>query len=336
MHIKFVTTDPTIRNNVMEFIDEWNSTHPCIKTKTSGSTGTPKEVLLDKKHMMASAKATGKFLNLKAGNTALLCLSPNTIAGKMMIVRSIVLELDLHVGAVSSRPLHLLEEGFDFIAMVPMQLQQSIEKDSEILNKSKQIIVGGGPVSATLQEHVLQLKPEVFHTYGMTETISHIALRNLSQKEDAFQALPGISFKEKNGQLVINAPHVGANNLHTNDQVLLHTPSAFTWLGRSDFVINSGGFKIQPEALEHKLAPFIAAPFFVSGIDDDYLGSKVVLCVESEVHLELKKSAFSEVLEAHEMPKIAYYFDAFVHTESKKINRIATLEKRTSAQKSVL
>jgi O-succinylbenzoic acid--CoA ligase len=336
MNIKFVTTDQTTRDHVMEFIDEWNASETSIKTKTSGSTGTPKTILLDKKYMIASAKATGKHLHLHAGNSALLCLSPTTIAGKMMIVRSIVLDLELYVGAISSRPLHDLNKAFDFIAMVPMQLQQSIEHDSETLNKAKKIIVGGGPVAKPLQEQLQTIAPRIFHTYGMTETLSHVALRDLSNNDTAFTALPGVTFKETNGRLVIDAPHVGATNLSTNDQVQLLSPTSFQWIGRSDFTINSGGIKLHPEALEHKISERLNVPFFISGLNDDYLGSKVVLCIESAQELELKKSDFIGLLEAHEVPKELYYFNTFVYTESKKINRIATIEKRKSAKKSVL
>lgn len=336
MRLHFLTEDQKTIDEVNEFISEWNSEGEYISVKTSGSTGVPKEIKLSKKYMFASALMTGEFLDLTKKTTALLCLPPSTIAGKMMIVRSCVLGLQLNVGDLKGNPLGGTNKHFDFVAMVPMQLENSIQYDLEILSRIKTIIVGGGIVSEELNNRILELPCEVYHTFGMTETISHVAMRNLSKGEVEFKALPNVNFELQDKCLTIIAPTLGVNNLKTNDIVELCSPTSFIWKGRQDFVINSGGIKIHPEEVERKLSTLVDSPFFIHGLDSSRFGSKVVLCVESALSINLKKSQFSEFLDPYQLPKEIYFFKEFIRTSSDKINRIETIKFISSAEKQVL
>lgn len=336
MRLNFLTENKNRIAEVHEFIEEWNSDSEFILVKTSGSTGTPKEIQLSKKHMISSATMTGEFLQLKKDDSALLCLSPSTIAGKMMLVRSIVIGLELTIGDTKGNPLNGINRHFDFVAMVPLQLENSIKNEAKALSDVSKIIVGGGIVSEELNQHILDLPCEVYHTFGMTETISHIAMRNLSKGEIEFKALPNVQFELENDCLTINAQNLGVNNLITNDIVKLNSPTSFEWKGRNDFVINSGGVKIHPEEIEQKLSGIIESPFFIIGLDDTKFGSKVVLCVESAKNLELAKPQFQLLLGLFQIPKEIYYFSAFARTTSDKVNRYKTINSISSAEKQVL
>ncbi len=286
--------------------------------------------------MVNSAKMTGRFLELKKGDTAFLCLSPETIAGKMMIVRALVLELRLIVGDISSAPLLNLSEHIDFAAMVPLQVSTSLERTPDALKAIRKIIIGGAPVSSTLADSFHAFPNEVYQTYGMTETISHIAMRDLKGNDPSFQLLPGISISTEDQCLVISAPHLGVNDLKTNDLVSINEHgNGFQWLGRKDFVINSGGIKIHPEVIEDRLSRMIRAPFFSIGIPDDKLGERHVLCIESD-ETDFTKSDFKEILSPYETPGAVYFFDKFVYTTSGKINRPETMKLSDNAKKRVL
>lgn len=330
MNIEFLTDNTQYIDEVLSFIDEWNNDLDYIEIKTSGSTGKPKLIMLKKEYMVASAKMTGEFLNLKRGNIAFLCLSPNTVAGKMMIVRSIVLDLQLLVTDVVSTPLKKIDKNIDFVAMVPLQVQNSL-KD---LNKVNKLIVGGGVISNQLWKSISDLQILAYHTFGMTETISHIAMREISADFSNYIPLKGVVLKTVDDCLNISAPRIGVENLQTNDIVQLEGDGSFIWLGRKDFVVNSGGVKLHPELIESKLENFIHNSFFTIGIPDEQLGEKLILCIEGKV--EVKKNDFVSVLDKFEIPKEIYYFKKFATTESGKINRIKTIERIKGAERKIL
>lgn len=330
MKIRFETNNPELIEAVQAFMVEWNNNSEVIVVQTSGSTGIPKTIEIEKKYMIASANMTGEFLKLKAGDTALLCLSPSTIAGKMMIVRSIVLGLDLVVTDVSGRPLKKLTEEVDFTAMVPFQVEQSL-KD---LKKVKKLIIGGAPISPALWKRIAESNVEAFQTFGMTETISHIALRKIELPESGYIPLNGVEIDSQNDCLVITAPQLGVHQLITNDIVNINKDGSFIWLGRADFVINSGGIKIHPEQIEKQLSQLFEQPFFSFGIEDDSLGQKHVLCIEG--NFQIDKDILMRVLENYHVPKEVYFFDNFEYTNSGKINRLKTIERRANAKKQVL
>ncbi len=323
MPIRFNTDQQAVVDKVQAFLDEWHSPNDFIDIQTSGSTGAPKQMRIPKSAMISSARATGEFLELSQGDTALLSLSMDTVGGKMMVVRALVLELDLIIGDVSTDPLKNVDEEIDFAAMVPMQLTKILETDSTSLEKVKLLILGGGPVSPALIDQIQEVRTEIYHTFGMTETVSHIALRKLNHPlESDFHCLSGIDIHERNGQLVINAPLLNVHDLVTNDAVALTSPTSFRWLGRTDFVINSGGIKLHPEEIEAKLAPLLPYPFFICGEADELLGEKAVLIIEHSENLELSKSDFAPYLDAYSIPKMVRYVPQFAYTASGKINRI--------------
>lgn len=330
MKIEFVTVDPIRINDVRSFINEWNNDLDFIESTTSGSTGKPKIIRLLKQHMAASAKMTGEFLQLKANDSALLCMSTNTIAGKMMVVRAIVLDLDVIVTDVSSSPLNNINREIDFAAMVPMQVEGSLNRLSQI----KKLIIGGGTISNSLWNSISENKIQAYQTFGMTETISHIAMRKISEHPTNYRVLPGIKITVVDDCLKIDAPDLGVEQLQTNDQIEIAEDGTFSWLGRTDFVINSGGIKIHPEVVEEKISALIHVPFFVFGLPDDMFGEKLILCVEGKISIE--KSDFEAYLEKKIIPKEMYCFEAFSKTESGKINRLKTIAHIGNAQKRLL
>ncbi|MCF6354704.1 MAG: o-succinylbenzoate synthase [Candidatus Polarisedimenticolaceae bacterium] len=300
---------------------EWLHPSPTIGLQTSGSTGAPRKVIMKKSWMKSSARLTAGAFALKRGERALLCLSPQFIAGRMMLVRAMHLGLDLEVVEPSSDPLAEICGEIDFAAMTPRQLSCSIARGR--LEKVKTLLVGGAQVSPVLAKQVQMLKTRVFESWGMTETVSHVAIRPLNGacKSDCFSALPGIRFsQDERGCLVVQANHLGGEAIVTNDIVELLSHQRFRWLGRYDNVINSGGVKIFPERIEQKLATCLAArQFYITATADELLGQKVVLLIEGEP-FPLPQGIWSS-LAKYEKPREVRFLSKFSRTESGKIIR---------------
>jgi O-succinylbenzoic acid--CoA ligase len=303
------------------FILNWLNPSKKIVVSTSGSTGNPKQIELKKEYMVNSAMATGDFFKIKPSNTALLCLPSIYIAGKMMLVRAMILGLEIDVTEPNSNPLDGVSKSYDFVAMIPLQAQNSIRQ----LHQIKQLIVGGAPITLSLENKLELISSEVYATYGMTETITHVAIRKVGKT--TFKALPKISFKtDDRGCLVIDAPLVSDDRVITNDLVELISANEFKWLGRFDSIINSGGIKLIPEQIELKLNKIMDNQFFVAGIPDDTLGEKLVLLVEGEEDsLIFEKVRNFKELSKYEVPKQVYFLNNFVETATGKINRKKTL-----------
>lgn len=311
-----------LEKSIGDFFTDWLSESPFIEVRTSGSTGTPKKIQLRKEHMVNSALATGKFFNLERNDSALLCLSADYIAGKMMLVRAMVLGLQLDFVAPSSNPLENLQKQYDFCAMVPLQAESSCEN----IHQLKTLLIGGAPVSNSLKEKLQGCSSQVFETYGMTETITHIAAKSI--ESDSFKTLPGITIsKDDRDCLVIDAPQISDAQVVTNDVVNILSKNSFQWLGRFDNVINSGGIKLIPEVIEKKLSNLIKNRFFVTGLPDDILGEKLVLIVEGQPAKEslLKSIREAKFLDKYEIPKEVLNIDGFIETASGKIDRLRTL-----------
>ena len=303
------------------FIQKWLNEKETIKVKTSGSTGKPKKIKLLKAHMINSAKATGTFFKTGEHTSALLCLSANYIAGKMMLVRAMTLGWDLHVVAPEKDALTQYDNDYDFVAMVPYQVYHSLSD----LKKVKKLIIGGGAISEKLEAALQDVPTEVFATYGMTETISHIGVRRVNgpARTKVFSALPNVKFTIDSREcLSIYAPEISPEIIITNDLVDLKTPTSFEWLGRYDNVINSGGIKINPEKLEEKLAGSIDFPFIIASETDEELGERVILILENKDDTSVPNysEAFSK-LEAYERPKKIYTLSKFPYTDTDKIKR---------------
>jgi O-succinylbenzoic acid--CoA ligase len=315
----FIKEGEDFEKPVGDFLLDWFDGKDYIEMQTSGTTGAPKSITVSKQAMVHSALATGDFFDLQPGNTALHCLPVKYVAGKMMLVRAMILGLDLEFVAPSSHPLRNNEIDYDFVAMVPLQAQNSIAE----LKKVKKLIVGGAALNKTLEKQLLKLPTQVYETYGMTETITHIAARKLGEK--AFTVLPGvtISYDDRNC-LVIHAPRISDDVIVTNDIVELVNENQFVFLGRMDNVINSGGIKLIPEQIEEKLATKIQQRFFIASKTDEELGEKVILVVEGE------KQSFNddlyEDLDKYQKPKEVIFIPKFKETDSGKIMRKETLQ----------
>lgn len=309
-----------------QFLLDWLDTKDYVIVQTSGSTGKPKKIKIKKQAMVYSAIATGDFFNLTPGKKVLHCLPTNFIAGKMMMIRAIVLGLELDMVEPSSLPQIDYEKDYDFCAFTPMQLKNF----AKYLKCIKTVIVGGGRVSNQIKELIKDKTPQVFETYGMTETVTHIAIKKLnnfdgSDSDRYFKTLPGIALSvDERDCLVIDAPKLAEEKIVTNDIVKINSENEFEWLGRFDNVINTGGIKVFPEEIEAKLQDEIPEQFFIASQEDDTLGEKVIMLIEGDTR-SLDKTIF-ESLKNYEKPKEVFFVKNFIETNSGKIHRANTLK----------
>ena len=339
---------------VPAFITNWRSGQQTFTLHTSGSTGTPKPIQLTRTQMEASARLTGQLVGLKKGDKALVCLNTGYVAGVMMLVRGEVLGLDLTIVEPSANPLAAFDPittRFDFAAFVPLQLQTMLaDLDTAglpvalpILNGMKAILVGGAATTPTLEAALQVIQAPVFSTYGMTETVSHIALRRLNGPERTalFRVLPGIEVgTDKRDCLHITAAATNFERVQTNDVVELvepdseAAPACFRLLGRADSIINTGGVKVQPEAVERiieaTLASFGLMPrLFVVGLPDERLGQRIVLFLENTEltpdQWESIQQAVRSELGTYAVPKAWRNVPAFTETATGKVDRGAVI-----------
>lgn len=328
-------------NSVINFIKNWQSDIPYITQKTSGSTGAPKIINITKSQINASALATLETLAIKAGDHAFLCINADFIGGKMMIARTLIGGLNLSIAPAIGNPLKdfIAHEPVDFFSFVPYQIERILDESPDkirLLNNSKAIILGGAPVSEILEGKIKSklLKTKVYSTYGMTETVSHVALKLInSDKKEAFKALKNIEFSvDQRNCLVIHAPEIsGHDKIVTNDVVKLISSTEFHWMGRSDFVINSGGIKIHPELLEKEISILfdkatVNNNFFIFGLADEKLGESLNLMIEGKCDTENILDLLKQNLTAFRTPKKIFTIEKFVHTDNGKINRFKTIE----------
>ncbi|MGL5771970.1 MAG: AMP-binding protein [Bacteroidales bacterium] len=310
---------------VFSFLRDWFAPSEEITVHTSGSTGTPKLRVVRKSQMTQSAKMTCEFLKLNKQTQALLCLPVSFIAGKMMIVRGLVSGYCLHVISTDGYPFSRIGFAVDFVAMVPLQVFNTL---SDAVEKSRfesvsQVIIGGAAIDPEIEKRLQGLHNSVFSTYGMTETLSHIALRRVNGPDASlhYTPLPGVSLRTSSDQaLIIDAFNVCDETLHTNDIVELDSAGNFRVIGRKDNVINSGGVKLQIEQIEAKIAHLFVAPFAVSAKPDSKLGEKVVLFSEEEVSAG-QLSQLEALLSKYEYPKEIIHIEQIPRTESGKIRR---------------
>lgn len=321
---------PSIRQDLHRFIEEWHNSSPTITVYTSGSTGIPKRMEVEKRRMVNSARTTCDFLGLKKGDSALLCMPLKYIAGKMMVVRSLVAGLRLITTEPSSHPLRNLKEIPDFAAMTPMQVYSTIKdpKETEKLRQIKVLIIGGGAIDTVLQQKLRYFPNKLMSTYGMTETLSHIALRQLngSAASDWYTPLENVKVRLSNtGTLIITAPKVCDRELVTNDLAEINSKGQFHILGRTDNVINSGGIKLQIEEIEDALRPHIQVPFMITKRKDLQFGEIVTLLYSGSSSPELLSSikmACQALTNKYMCPKWIARVDSLPYTETNKPDRV--------------
>lgn len=316
---ELANSDKGFEQELSKFILEWFDENEFVQVTTSGTTGTPKTIQLKKEAMVNSALATATFFELSSNCKALHCLPMQYIAGKMMLVRALVLGWDLDFITPDSHPLDGNSKNYDFAAMVPLQVENSLEH----LYRIKKIIIGGAKLNPALIDALKQIPTAIYETYGMTETITHIAAKRI--QDAAFSVLPDITVSNDDRNcLVIDAPRLSDSKIITNDVVGIMEGNKFVWLGRFDNVINSGGVKLFPEKIEEKLSVKIPHRFFVIGKPDASLGEKLVLVIESEP-FDIENSVF-EGLDKYEKPKEIIFVSKFSETETGKIKRTDSLK----------
>jgi o-succinylbenzoate---CoA ligase len=329
---------PTFARAAFSFCKVWLAGEKKFQQQTSGSTGTPKTIEIRREQMLESAKATGAYFKTNSTTKLLCCLNPEYIAGKMMLVRAMVWDCPIWLVAPKSNPFQDLPEDVlpDFVAMVPLQVEASLA-DSQVLVKLKKVsnvIIGGAPISEKFKSNLIEKNLSAWQTYGMTETVSHIAIAKIERDQLLYQTLPGVEIgQDDRGAIWIKSPMSGPEKIQTNDLVELKSKISFRWDGRADFAINSGGVKLHPELLELKAEELITAFFprcryFFWGEKDDILGERLVLIVEKNEPDEELAMLLQEKMRnnfgKYEIPKKIYFIPSFVQTESGKINRDLT------------
>ncbi len=326
---KFQHPENPFQEKVLEFIQQWNKPQTTLEVQTSGSTGTPKKLQIEKSKMRNSAKLTCDFLHLTPGNTALLCLPIEYISGKMMVARAIERKLHLIILAPCTTPLRHLQEHIDFCAMTPLQVEHSLDQ----IHLIKNLIIGGAAVQQQLKEKIAEKlqsttnTTKIFETYGMSETLSHIALKQIYPKpKHYFTLFPGITTAlDSRGCLTINAPMLNPETIITNDLVEQHPTdkSRFRYIGRADNIINSAGLKISPEELEALLQKTISHEAIFFGKEDEKLGQKLVLVLETTATPEVQQK-LSEIIypTKNHQPREIIYLPQFPRLPNGKIDRL--------------
>ena len=306
---------------------------------TSGSTGVPKPLWVQRNQMEASARMTGTTLDLPAGTRALVCLNTGYIAGRMMLVRALVLDWQMVVVEPVANPLALVEteQSFDFVAMVPLQLTACLQENATRpkVEHCGKVLLGGAPISLALETEIQKLAIPVYQSYGMTETVSHVAIRRVNgpERTESYQMLGGIEFGlDARECLWVRGAITNFETIQTNDFVTLEKGGTFRWLGRADSVINSGGIKIQLDSLDRVGEELMAEMqlsnnFFHWHEPDEKLGQKLVLFIEkkpSVVNVKELLAKFATRVNLYEVPKAVYFVDTFIPTATAKIDKKAT------------
>lgn len=329
---------PDFAKAAIDFCKDWLNGKNNFIQHTSGSTGTPKEIVITRAQMIASAKATQSFFRTDEQTKLLCCLDTNYIAGKMMLVRALVWNCPIEIVQPRSNPLLGTTTVPDFVALVPFQVEACLQDKPalDLLKKIKHLIIGGAPIPSALKNQLIKHEIQAYQTYGMTETVSHIAMAKISPGELRYEILPGVDFGlDKRNTLWLKSAASNHEVVQTNDLVELLGHNSFRWLGRVDFVINSGGVKLHPELLEAKAEQIIHtffpnSAFFFFGKEDGKLGEKLCLLIEAKgvpLRVDDLLKGLREVLGRYEVPKNIFLVSQFVRTISGKINRSKTIEK---------
>ncbi|HEY3402391.1 MAG TPA: AMP-binding protein [Ohtaekwangia sp.] len=328
----------TFEQNVFAFIRDWLSDIPAFSLQTSGSTGASKTIIATRDQMIYSAKQTERALGLVPGTTALVCLDPQFIAGKMMLVRCFVTGMQIMAKTPSANVLdNIPDVSLELTAMVPYQIQGILESRLAYkLNNIRTVLIGGAALNDTTKHQLSQFKTDIYVTYGMTETISHVALQRVNGKnpEDHFKALPGITLQlDDRDCLIIKAPHLPLEII-TNDIAQLVGLNGFRWLGRWDNVINTGGIKVIPEETEKIIQSVFLElglnhEFFLTGFPDQKLGQRVVLIVKGQLTGYQKSEIITlarKKIQIYAAPKEVICLEQFHYTHNDKISRVKTVE----------
>ena len=325
--ISFIQCNTEFQHLVLEAVSEWKNSVEFYTVQTSGSTGTPKSINLKRTQLVASAERSNAFFNLNETSTVLLCLSPKTIAGKMILIRALVGNYAVDVVEPTSNPLmHLpTNKTYDFASLVPFQLHRILEETPYSIELFKTILLGGMPLSLETEKNLMQFNCTFYMGFGMTETVSHIAIREVGKI--SYSCMNGVTISiNENCCLIINDKCLNIEKLVTTDVIKMLSPNEFIWMGRNDFVINSGGIKIHPEQIERTISKHITGDFIVSYEYDSTLHQKCILISCNPISDEVKQ-IISQAIKTHfnkyAIPK-KYICSPIIRRENGKIDRIKT------------
>jgi len=324
--------DEDYLQSVINFVEEWESYSSVLRISTSGSTGEPKMFEFSRKQVEASARYTGRFFDFKKGDSILLSLSPNFVAGKLMLVRALLHEMKIVVAPLSANPLKEINKiptPIKLAAFVPYQVNEILKDESSkiIYETIENVIIGGAEISHDLELKVAALKNKNYSSFAMTETLTHFALRKIDGQTDFYSCLPGIKInQDERGCVVVEQNEILKQALTTNDLIELIDNTKFRWKGRIDNVINSGGVKIFPEA-DEKLVEhlFNGIRFYISSKKSETLGEEAVLMIEDFLWSKNKQQGIlteiEKLLPKYHAPKSILFFDKFTETKNGKIIR---------------
>lgn len=318
---RYAKASNSFEQEVLDFVEKWYSQKE-FSLETSGSTGTPKKTTHSKEAMIQSALLTGRYFQFTEGKTTLLCLPITKIGGMMQLVRAIIWKLKLYVLPPKINLNLTALPSLDFAALLPAQAVSSFDQLASI----RTILLGGAPLTSSLEEKIRTHTSSFYLSYGMTETISHIALKKLNGNDALpyFTTLPNISIEvDNNSCLSITAPELNISKLQTRDIIKLISPTSFDFIGRLDNIINSGGLKINAETVEKQISPFINSSFYVKGTPDPVLGEQVTLFIEGNIWSKEKVNKFKNQLQdnisKHLVPREIIFKEKFQHTTTGKI-----------------
>ncbi len=307
------------------FINKLENGDKDFEFKTSGSTGKPKSIFFKRNQLEISANQTIDFFGLTVDDVLLCPFSMDYVAAKMMVARAFFLNATLVFTGPTGNPFLLSDlPNVSFAALVPLQLNKVIENEDSLcqLNRVKNVIIGGAPVSQNLEDRIRDLiECKIYQTYGMTETLTHVAVRNLKEKSANYFALNGVKLQvNQNSCLRIKSP-VNNQWLQTNDVVALNK-NGFEWKGRFDNVINSGAFKISIDSVESSLYGLgFENQLFICGIESELLGEECAIVTVSDIKDEIVKKIDLAQLHPYEKPKKIVFVNEFPINQNGKIMR---------------
>ena len=329
----------SFQEEVFDFCRQWKLGKNEFLFHTSGSTGKPKPIYLSRLSMIESANMTMDWLHLQEGDNVLLCLPIEYIAGAMMLVRALVLKLNIVLVEPSQNPLEEITKPINihlasFVTTQWSTILQSNPNLFTFFSEVKGILIGGSELTSSVELLTKEIQLPIFQTYGMTETSSHIAFRQISSEDAIYQCLKDVQIKLNDQDcLCIHSPSTLNQWIETNDVAELIHVNQFSILGRNDFAINSGGRKIHPEIIEKCCHSFFAqhsitCKTFAYGLDDDFYGQKLVLFIETidELNIQIQLIDYLKLnLESWEVPKQFIVLPEFLYTKTGKIDRPNTL-----------
>ncbi len=334
-----LSQNTTDKKAILLLAHDWLNGQNYFELTTSGSTGKPKVFTFSRAQIKESVQQTVRTFGLEPGNTLLNPLSVDYVAGFMMLMRGLVNKMPVYCFKPSRSPIPetFLRQSFALAAFVPLQIKTLLKEEKQVfLNHIANILIGGGPLSYSLEKSLSQLKTHVYHTYGMTETLTHVAVREIApERREAYRALPGIGFETDQNKRLIIYTSLWQDPIHTNDRVNLIGTGEFQWLGRTDHIINSGGYKIQVDPAEKAIEEVFEGQwdfipeFFLTHFPDNNLGEKAVLVVKTEkpVNAHIRDQliqALKNHLPAYEVPKAIFDLRQFCYTHTGKLDRETT------------